>query len=1019
MAGRREIPRELSIYINDKAVVNSMRGITSEITRTNNEMRNLNRNSASYDADLSRLQGNLSTLRDRQAEFREEIHGTNEAAKDATGSFSKLYSGLLSGDLETAKEGLLGVKAELTGLVKSSLAFIATPIGAAIAVLAGFAAGAKAIFDFNEQAEKSAVLIENLSGKTGQVVEDIRVKMQALTDTFGLTFEQLAGAVDNLVDTGVAKDELEALERIKNGLLTAPDKNEFITSLESSAVTAKQVGLTLEEVIALKKEIETTGVDPEATFGALQKASQKLEIQADSLRIKLTEAFGASFTDDVLAKIKTGQLSTVQALDLIGQKSKEVGLNQTQQAELAKELFGKAALAAGGYSTVLDTVTGGLKKQKEELNGNQKALLELNTANEKLGKAQSELFRIKDFGELWTMIKAKAIDFFASALTYISEFKSDIQPLIDLVSVVFVAAWINLKFMVVNAFDIIGGVVKIFFDYLKTGFAVVKAIFTGDFKGAIDLLKSYFVNLGDTVGNIFAKIKNNIINAVQGIVSNISPVLTALGFDVDKIQKKLESFKSKEVTLKTNTQGGATGTNPEKATTKETAEELAKQQALRDAARQKEADARKVAADKKKAEQDKAAKEELDKILALAKAKGDLAKAELNFFIANNKSKLDSTKSLTPELIAEETSRLDAIKDKQLTALAEERLAKVEKAQADAKSAEELVALKQIIDFDYETNRQNLELGFQSATDVLKKQYIEEQKVLAAEQLLAENDLALAEADTKSEADALRRQFEYQKELDGYKKLLTDKAITQEQYDRFIAAAKVKQDDVDRMSRAAHLAQNLQAMGQVAGALGEMFGQSKALAIVQAGINGALAITNIFATTPKVDFGFSTYALIAASGISTVAAISKIMSAKAPAKPKFFHGGNTGNYAALGYDEYGPMTGIVHKNEYVIPEVMTANPRYANTLAWLEQERTGKTRKFVDGGATSPGIIPSGSLSPANSQSDLLYSAIANLNAILANGITAKAIIGYAEAQGIETLNSERAASTQNGIISG
>ena len=1013
---RKEIPRELSIYINDKAVVNSLRGITGEISRTNNEMRNLNRNSETYTEDMAQLRGNLANLTERQSEFRNEIRNTSEAMDDGAGSFAKFRDGLLSGDLESAKEGLSGIKAELTGLVKTSLAFIATPIGAAIAVLAGFAAGAKAIFDFNQQAEKSAVLIENLSGKTGQVVEDIRIKMQALTDTFGLTFDQLAGAVDNLVDTGVAKDELEALERIKNGLLTAPDKNEFIASLESSALTAKQVGLSLEEVIALKKQIEETGVDPEATFGALQKASQKLALQADSLRTSLTNAFGASFTDDVLAKIKTGQLTTVQALDLIGKKSKEVGLNQTEQAKLSTELFGKAGLAAGGFAVIVDTVTGGLKKQKEELNGNQKALLELSNANEKLGEAQSKLFRVRDFGELWNKIKANAIDALASVITYIADLKADIQPLIDLVGVLLVGAWINLKFIVVSSFDVIGAVVKGFFDYLKFSFNFIKAIITGDFKGAINLLKNYFISLGDSVGNIFAKIKNNIINAIQGIVSNISPVLSALGIDVEKLQKRLESFKSKEITVKTKTQSGSDGNNPEPGNTKILAEELAKQKALRDASRQKEADARKTAADKKKAEQDKADKLELDKALALAKAKGDLAKAELAYFIANNASKLDSTKKLTPELIAEETSRLDLIKDKQLSALAEERLSKVEKAQTDAKSAEELVVLKQIIDYDYETQRQNLELGFQASTDALKKQYIEEQKVLQAEQLLADNELALAEADTKGEEDDIKRQQDYTKQLAGYKKLFDDKKITEEEYDRFKTAAKVKQDDMDRVAEIQKVQGTLGGLNQLAGAVTELFGQSKEMAIVQAGINGAMAVTSILAQYPKFDGGFAMAAALAAAGISTIAQIAKITKAKPAKTPKFFYGGDTGHFPTMGHDEFGPMTGIVHDGEYVIPKAMRQSPRYANTIAWLESERTGKrTRKFAEGGDVSSSTIPDPVMNENDSEMKSLLLAVLFR---LENPIPPKLNFGYQDAKDIQNLNDERNQSTSNGIIS-
>lgn len=1015
---KENVTRRISIYVNGKEVENSLKAVDGAALRLRNQLRNLDLSTVEGKKKQQELSAEYEKAKTKQTEYREELGLTKKALDESAGSFSKLRDGLLSGDLASAKEGLLGLRGELTNLVKTSLAFIATPLGAAIAVLAGFAAGAKAIFSFNQEAEKSAVLIENLSGKTGQIVEDIRIKMQALTDTFGLTFDQLAGAVDNLVDTGVAKDELEALDKIKNGLLTAPDKNEFIASLESSALTAKQVGLSLEEVIALKKEIEETGVDPEATFGALQKAAKLLAEQSDSLRTKLSDALGAAFTDDILAKVKTGEITTVQALDAINKKSKEAGLNVTQQAELTKELFGKSGLAAGGFAVVLDTVTGGLKNQKEQLNGNQKALLDLADANEKLNKAQSDLFRVKDFGELWTGIKAKVADAFASFLTGIAEFKNNIQPIIDLVGVALVNAWIVLKLGVSNAFDVIGAAVKIVTDNIAFGFNFVKAIITGDFLGAIDLVKNYFVNLGSTVGNLFGNIKNNILNAIQGIVSNVAPLLDALGFDVDTIKNKLESLKSKDIVVKTTSQSGTDGKNPEAVTTKQTQEELDKQKAIRDAARQKEAEARKTAEAKKQEEQDKAAKLEQDRIIALATAKQNLAKAELAFFIANERSKLDATKELTPEAIQEETDRLDRIKDRQLTALAEDRLAKVEKAERESKSAEELVALKQAIDYDYETNRQGLELGFQVSTDALKKQYIDEQKVLKAEQLLADNELALAEAGTKEEADAIKRQQDYAKELAGYAKLHADKKITDEEYERFKAAAKVKQDDMDRVQEIQKIQGTLGGLNQLAGAVTELFGQSKEMAIVQAGINGAMAVTSILAQYPKFDGGFAMTAALVSAGISTVAQIAKIVKAKPPKKPKFFYGGNTGSAPSLGYDEYGPMTGIVHKNEYVIPEVMTQSPRYANTIAWLEQERTGRVQKFATGGATSPGTMPSGVPGAVTDQSAMIYSAIMNLNAILANGITAKTVIGYQEANDIQALNDERAQSTANGTLS-
>jgi hypothetical protein len=1018
---RKEIPRELSIYINDKQVVNSLAGITSAIGKTKNELKNLNKNSATYNEDLDRLGKELQELTKHQTEFKDEIKETSGAMDESAGSFKKFRDGLVSGDLESAIEGFKGIKAELTGILKTTLAFIATPLGAALAVLSGIVIGTKALFEFNQEAEKSAVLIENLSGKTGQVVEDIRIKMKALTDTFGLSFEQLAGAVDNLVDTGAVKDEFEALEKIKNGLLTAPDKNEFIASLESSAVTAKQLGLTLDEVIALKKEIEETGVDPEATFGALQKASDKLAKQADSLRKSLTDAFGASFTDEILAKVKNGEINTVQALDAINKKSKEVNLNQTQQAQLSTELFGKAGLAAGGFAVVLDTVSGGLKKQKEELNGNQKALLELNDANEKLNKAQSELFRVRNFGEVWTKIKAEAIDALASILTYLADLKNDIQPLIDLIAVALVNGFVQLKFIVVSVFTVVGFAVKVFFDYIKFVFDFIKAFITGDFKGAFKLFGDYFTTLGNTISNFFARIKNNVIEAVQGIVKSMAPLLEAIGIDVDKLQKKLESFKSKEVVLKTTEEDKRPGKTAEQLAEERRLlqEELAKQKAIRDAARKKEEEARQKELDKKRAEQEKAAKEEMDKILALAKAKSDLAKAELNFYIANNRSKIDANKKLTPEIIAEEANRLNEIKNRQLLALDQENENRVKEAANKAKSAEELATIIETINIEYETKR--IELNAQTEAQIIanKNALIEQDKQLKAEQLAADNELALMEAENKFIADQIKQEQDYQAQLAGYKKLLEDKKITEGEYLRFKDAAEKQQAEIDRQRELNKVNASLGAFGQLAGALGELFGQSKELALAQAGINGAMAITSILAAAPVGNVildGILKGVAIGAAVISVAAQVKQITKAKAPKKPKFFYGGNTGTSPHLGHDEFGPMTGIVHDNEYVIPKSMTQNPRYANTIAWIEQERTGKrVNKFIDGGGTSPNAVPDPVMNENKSDMEMLLKAVLFR---LENPIAPNLIMGYDDAKAIKDLNDEREASDQNGIVS-
>jgi len=71
----------------------------------------------------------------------------------------------------------------------------------------------------------------------------------------------------------------------------------------------------------------------------------------------------------------------------------------------------------------------------------------------------------------------------------------------------------------------------------------------------------------------------------------------------------------------------------------------------------------------------------------------------------------------------------------------------------------------------------------------------------------------------------------------------------------------------------------------------KQFNIQKAFNLAKVGMDGVMAISNIIATTPKVDFGISTGILLAASAISTAASLAKIASAQ-------FEGGAGGGSGA-------------------------------------------------------------------------------------------------------------------------
>lgn len=1042
---KENVTRRISIYVNGKEVENSLKGVDGEIQHVRNSLRKLVEGTEDYDKKKAELTKNLSQLTERQREYREELGLTKKAQDDVSVSmnntkeaFSKLFVGITSGDLSTAKEGFDEIKGSIGGMVQSAMAFIATPLGAAIAVVSGIAIGTKAIFDFNEGLQKSNNLLSAF-GLEGAEMKKVRAEISATAKTFDKEFEEIAGKANSLAKTFKISMS-EANEFIARGLADGGAQNsEFLDSLGEYDEFFAKAGYSASEFINIVNKGFDLGIYSDKLPDALKEADLSLKEQTKASRDALTNAFGASFTDEILAKVSTGQITTKKALEEIAIKAKETGLSQQQNAQLTADVFRGAGEDAGGALKVLEAVGAAAQKEMSE---STKASLDLVEANEKLNKVQSKLFEIDNFGTIWTNIKASAIDTLSSILEWVLDVKTDIQPLIDFVGVVFVNAWNALKLSVQVAFALIGGILKQFSNVISTTFNFVKKILQGDFAGALDVLKNGFIQLATIVERTFGNIKNHIIDGLKAIVDNIAPFLEAIGLDVDKIQKKLNSVKYvKKLTdaeileLQKNSEKIAAekakaDKAEELAKAKATAEELAKQKAIRDAARQKEIEANQRALDKKKAAQEKHDKEIADMAIALAKSKTDLAKAELDYFIANNRSKIDKEKQLTPELIAEEIKRLEDIKFLQENALADKRLADIAKAEQEAKSAEELANLKKIIDLDYLTAQQNLELQFLDTTTALKKQYEEQQKVLAAEQLKAENEIKIGQLNDEFAIKQETERQRYDSEKSELDKRLKEGYITKTQYLRLLKIAEDNHSKatiaISRAERDARLSAYGELFGNIAKLLGENTAAGKAAALAQVAISQGLAIAKIWETPSTLPSPFDVAAKVAGTAVAVGNVIGAAKQINSVKTPKFFYGGfnnsdgaggSTGTTAYLGTDEYGKITGVTHDEEWVAPKIMTKSPKYAATFSWLENERKAIVgNKYFNGGETSTGTV-SPYVASTTQNDERLLNAINRLNEHLDKGIQSKILFGYKDAKEIQDLNRERENSNQFGIV--
>jgi hypothetical protein len=255
------------------------------------------------------------------------------------------------------------------------------------------------------------------------------------------------------------------------------------------------------------------------------------------------------------------------------------------------------------------------------------------------------------------------------------------------------------------------------------------------------------------------------------------------------------------------------------------------------------------------------------------------ANAELDLFLATEKSKLEGAQFLTEQLISEEERRLKEIEKRKIENLAKEK--EIDLQQLEAKKLNNEALTKAEIEF--ETQRIIL-AGETDSTIQNNKQLLEDQiKQQKAEQLAAQKEIDLANAQTKFEEDMIRAQQEYDAELEQLRLNLEAKKITEDQYNEKKRQADVKKDQMERLAMLNKTSAQLQEMQKVGAGLEGLFGKNKAISSATALINGGLAVTEILKTPsvlPEPAASISRGIQIAGTVATTARSIAQINGAK-------------------------------------------------------------------------------------------------------------------------------------------
>lgn len=914
MATKQKGVWDISIEINGQQVKNNLRSIGSEIGKLNADLKKLTPGTDEF----IKKSNELNKAKKAYKDINDEIRGTNVSLQEAQGHFSNLFGGVIAGDFKMVQSGLQGITGNIKGMTKSALAFIATPIGIAIAALAGIAFAAKEWVNYNIAAREANQLTQELTQLTGEKLDEARIRAQTLQEIFGIEFKQsLDSAKSLVVNFGISYKE--AFDIIESSAVTGKHKNnEFLDSLKEYPVQFKNAGFSAKEFV----NIVNAGIDLSIYSDKLPDAIKEFTLsvleQTTASKDALTNAFGEQFTNQLFTSLKNGSITAKDALQLISKEAETIGLNSQQAQQLTADLFRGAGEDAGGALVIFKAVNEARDYELKQLTPLQQetarlaeATTDLNTAKDNALKSDSFSKFSNDISIVWKNIQA----FFYQSLEGLVWAFQDWWLKTKLVFSDFSIAVTSLPVRFTTTKNIIVkavGEMLSSFRFLGDAF---KSITTLDFNGvkvALSGFSNSIKNTASTAFNEFGKVDDVIskmqANARTKIVTEFQNSKQGAG-EMAELPKEGEEkeiggvmhvYKNgkwvKKQTTTTKTGGGTSGNDKDK---------------------------------------------EQERIL---KEKENAEKTLTEFIKKQQEERLLSMQTG----LEKELSMIDAKYQKEIDKAIEHGLSTKLLEEQREQEKQDLMLQKRT---DFETKMRELEAQLREENTLSE----EEREILKAEKEIEKRELELEQLKLNAEEElALKLLLEKieKEELDKINKKYRDKEIQ----DDAKANQKILEDkkrlNNDILNSAIQLAGQESRVGQALLAYKGLLAAKESL--IDLGILKAKVATNTGKATADIAAGQAKTAsvgfpqnipLLIGFGLQVAGIISSIKNAAGAGKTAGLKGMNDGGFTpdkAIGNDTYGPITSFNHGNEYVVPAIIRTDPTYAPILNKLETARTQK-----------------------------------------------------------------------------
>lgn len=545
---RKELQNNLRTEEQQEGSLKQLRAKLSNATKAYDELSRKEREGAKgkeMQKHINEITTELKKAEESTQRFYRNVGNYEGAINNAIFGNSK-FGASLQGLVKTLNEGgvagaLDKAKAATTGFFTTFLKMFSNPYFLAMAGVAGAGAAFKWFWDYNEGLVQASKLTKSFTGLAGDDMRAYRDEVQAVSDTMGTDFKDtLVTATTISKNFGV--EATDALNMVKDGLIAGGNiSGDFLQNLQQYAGSFKNLGVTANEFVGIMTTISKQGLNVSASLNAIQKGGLALRTMSKSTSADL-KAIGVD-ADGLSKKIQSGQITTMEALQQVGEKLKDAGMNSQQAATAMKDLFGKGAVGLGeNFVNVLTQMGTGVDKLKDktgelgklkdeqiktqaELNNSVAALFDMTGGGFEKMKAQLKLIATK---ALVSVIKAVI-----SCINYFIDWYNEsliLRAAVQVIGLAFKQMWNTVKLvfnLIIDAAksvgrqlkglaDIVEGIATLSWDKIKSGFSQLGSNFGKTFKEMASDAKNFGKETADNLvtafNNTFSKAKMAHIN---------------------------------------------------------------------------------------------------------------------------------------------------------------------------------------------------------------------------------------------------------------------------------------------------------------------------------------------------------------------------------------------------------------------------------------------------------------------------------------------------------------------------